>query len=130
MAFGRARLIHDLDAKRAAMDAFIDRLYAGRAAKLRPATESELKQIALVEMEIEEASAKVREGGVSDLAQDAGWTPWSGVFPVETRIGSPRPEPGQGAGVLTADLAPYAEGARLDTALTASASAAHFLSPA
>jgi len=123
MAFGRARLIEDLDAKRCAMDAFIDRLYAGRAAKLRPATESELKQIALVEMEIEEASAKVRDGGVTDLAQDAGWTPWSGVFPVETRIGSPRPEASQGAGVLTADLAPYAEGARLDTALSDSAKA-------
>jgi nitroimidazol reductase NimA-like FMN-containing flavoprotein (pyridoxamine 5'-phosphate oxidase superfamily) len=119
MAFGRARRIEDLSAKRVAMDAFIDRLYAGRAVKLRPATDNELKQIALVEMEIEEASAKVRDGGVTDLAEDAGWTAWSGVFPVETRIGAARPEPGMPGGRLTADLAPYAEGARLDDALTA-----------
>ncbi|WP_293904843.1 pyridoxamine 5'-phosphate oxidase family protein [Phenylobacterium sp.] len=115
MAFGRARRVEGVAAKRTAMDAFIDRLYAGRAARLRPATESELAQIVLVEMEIEEASAKVREGGVADLPADAGWAPWSGVFPVETRIGAARPEPGMGpGGAPTADLAPYAEGASLD----------------
>ncbi|MBI1197815.1 MAG: pyridoxamine 5'-phosphate oxidase family protein [Phenylobacterium sp.] len=123
MAFGRARPVEDLDARRAALDAFIDRLYAGRALKLRPATETELKQVALVEMEIEEASAKVRDGGVSDLAEDAGWTAWSGVFPVETRIGAAIPQPGMPGGPLTADLAPYAEGARLDDALSEAAGA-------
>lgn len=122
MAFGRARLVEDLETRRAAMDAFIDRLYAGRAVKLRPASEAELKQIALVEMEIEEASAKVRDTGVADLPEDAGWAAWCGVFPVETRIGAARPEPGMGAGgPPTPDLAPYAEGAQLDDALTASA---------
>jgi hypothetical protein len=118
MAFGRARKITELPAKRVALDAFIDRLYAGRAVKLRPATEAELKQVALVEMEIEEASAKVRSGGVADLEADAGWTAWSGVFPVETRIGAAIQEPGMGAeGPPTPDLAPYAEGSRLEDAL-------------
>ena len=123
MAFGRARLVEDLEAKRAAMDAFIDRLYAGRAVKLRPASEAELAQIALVEMEIEEASAKVRDTGVADLPADAGWAAWCGVFPVETRIGAALPEPGMGlGGAPTPDLAPYAEGVRLDEALTRAAS--------
>lgn len=122
MAFGRARLVTDLDAVRVAMDAFIDRLYAGRSVKLRPATEAELKQVALVEMEIEEASAKVRDAGVADLPADHGWAAWCGVFPVETRIGAALPEPGMGAGgPPTTDLAPYAEGARLDEALAAAA---------
>jgi len=122
MAFGRARLVSDLAEKRAAMEAFIDRLYAGRAVKLRPTTDAELRQIAMVEMEIEEASAKVRETGVGDLPADEGWAAWCGVFPVETRIGAPLPEPGMGTGgPPTADLAPYAEGARLDDALSAAA---------
>ena len=122
MAFGRAQLVTGLADKRAAMDAFIDRLYAGRAAKLRPASEAELNQIALVEMEIEEASAKVKDTGPTDLATDAGWAPWSGVFPVETRIGAARPAEGMGAGgPPTSDLATYAEGARLDEALSAAA---------
>lgn len=87
MAFGRARLIADLDAKRAAMDAFIERLYPGRPPLLRPATEAELKQIALAEMTIEEASAKVRAGGPADYPPDAGWPAWAGVVPVEMRLG-------------------------------------------
>jgi hypothetical protein len=95
MAFGRARLIADLDAKRAAMDALIERLYPGRPAALRPATEAELKQIALAEMTIEEASAKVRAGGPADYAPDEGWPAWAGVVPVETRRG---PAEGDGPG--------------------------------
>ena len=122
MAFGRARLVEGPAAKRAAMDAFVDRLYAGRPAKLRPTTDTELAMIALVEMEIEEASAKVKATGPTDLPADEGWTAWSGVFPVETRIGAALPQPGMGAGgPPTADLAPYAEGARLDQALSAAA---------
>lgn len=128
MAFGRARLVEDPAAKRAAMEAFIDRLYAGRPAKLRPTTDAELAQIALVEMEIEEASAKVKATGPADLPADEGWTAWSGVFPVETRIGAALPQPGMGAGgPPTADLAPYAEGAGLDRTLSAAARAAQGL---
>jgi nitroimidazol reductase NimA-like FMN-containing flavoprotein (pyridoxamine 5'-phosphate oxidase superfamily) len=87
MVFGRARLISDLEAKRRAMDAFIDRLYPGRAATLRPASEAELKQIALAEMTIEQASAKVREGGLKPYAPDDGLPGWRGVIPVETSFG-------------------------------------------
>jgi len=120
MAFGRARLVTDPAAKRRAMDAFIDRLYAGRPVKLRPTTEPELAAIALVEMEVEEASAKVKDTGVTDLPADEGWGAWFGVFPVETRIGAALPDPRAG-GAPTDDLAPYAEGRRLDTALAAAA---------
>jgi nitroimidazol reductase NimA-like FMN-containing flavoprotein (pyridoxamine 5'-phosphate oxidase superfamily) len=124
MAFGRARLIDDLGAKREAMASFIDRLYAGRPLKLRPTTDNELRQIALVEMEIEEASAKARNTGVGDLPADEGWPAWCGVFPVETRIGAALPQPGMGAGgPPTPDLAPYAEGARLDETLSVAARA-------
>ncbi len=120
MAFGRARLITGPAEKRAAMHDFIDRLYAGRSVKLRPITETELSQISLVEMEIEEASAKIRATGVADLPADAGWAGWCGVFPVETRIGAPVPQPGMGlGGPPPPDLAPYREGARLDEALSA-----------
>jgi nitroimidazol reductase NimA-like FMN-containing flavoprotein (pyridoxamine 5'-phosphate oxidase superfamily) len=119
MAFGRARKVEGREAKRDAMNAFIDRLYAGRPVKLRPTSDAEIDRIALVEMEIEEASAKQRDDGCADLVEDAGWSAWSGVFPVETRIGAPRPE--AYAGPLTADLAPYAAGRALEAALRESA---------
>ncbi|MEW5684127.1 MAG: pyridoxamine 5'-phosphate oxidase family protein [Pseudomonadota bacterium] len=120
MCFGRARLIEDLAEVRAAMDAFIDRLYAGRPIKLRPTTDEELRRIKLVEMEIEEASAKIKDTGVSDLPADEGWGAWFGVFPVETRIGAPLPDP-RNTAPPTDDLSPYAEGARLDETLTQTA---------
>jgi len=120
MAFGRARPATDLAVKRAAMDAFIDRLYAGRPVKLRPTTDEELTRIALVEMEIEEASAKVKDTGVTELVADEGWAAWFGVFPVETRIGAALPDPRAGM-APTADLSPYAEGRRLDEALAGAA---------
>jgi len=125
MAFGRAKAVIDPAAKRAAMEAFIDRLYAGRNVKLRPTTEAELAAIALVKMEIEEASAKVKDTGPAELDAEEGWTAWSGIFPVETRIGPPLPQPGSAP--REQDLAPYAAGARLDQALTEATAA--FRSP-
>lgn len=122
MAFGRARRVDDLATVRTAMDAFIDRLYAGRPVKLRPTTDEELRRITLVEMEIEEASAKLKDTGVTDLPADEGWGAWFGVFPVETRIGAPRPDP-RSTRAPTPDLAPYAEGSRLDDALAVAAGA-------
>src|SRR5579871_3276230 len=42
MAFGLARLVGAPDAKREALDAFLDRIYPRRAATLRPASDEEL----------------------------------------------------------------------------------------
>ena len=48
MAYGEAHAITDPKAKLAAMDAFIDRFYPGRAAILRPATEQEIKSVQIL----------------------------------------------------------------------------------
>ena len=122
MAFGRARLIVGLAARRAAMEAFIDRLYPERSAELRPSTDNEILQIGLVEMTIEEASAKRRDGGVNRMAADDGWSAWSGVIPVETRLGAPMADAHQSAGAaLSPSLDLYEPGARLDAVLTKAA---------
>lgn len=122
MAFGRARLIEGLAARRAAMEAFIDRLYPERSAGLRPSTDNEILQIGLVEMTIEEASAKRRDGGVNRMAADDGWSAWSGVIPVETRLGAPMADAHQSAGAAPSpSLDLYEPGARLDAVLTKAA---------
>lgn len=120
MAFGRARLIEGLEAQRAAMNAFIDRLYPNRSGTLRPGGDNEIRQMSVIEMTIEEASAKQRNAGVNRMAEDEGWDAWSGVIPVETRIGAPMADAVQSAGAAP-DLGPYVEGARLDEALTRAA---------
>ena len=125
MAFGRARLIEDEAGKLAAADAFIERLYPGRAATLRRPNEMELRTTSFVTMQIEEASAKVREGGVGHLEIDEGWPAWSGVVPIETRLGAAIPDEAVGAQAMgLATAAPYAAGARLDELLTAAKAAA------
>lgn len=124
MAFGRARMIEGLEARRAAMSAFIDRLYPGRSAELRPASDNEISQIALMEMTIEEASAKRRDAGVGRMEADEGWGAWSGLIPIATQIGAPMADAVQSAGApLSPSLASYAPGARLDAVLTAAARA-------
>jgi len=131
MAFGRARLIDGEAGKRAAADAFIERIYPGRAATLRPPTEIELRTTSFVAMEIEEASAKVREGGVAPLEADAGWPAWSGVIPIETRLGAPVADASLGAeAVGLATPPPYPDGQRLDALLAGAARRADTLAPA
>jgi nitroimidazol reductase NimA-like FMN-containing flavoprotein (pyridoxamine 5'-phosphate oxidase superfamily) len=131
MAFGHARPIEGEAAKRAAADAFIERIYPGRAAALRPPSEIELRTTSFVCMEIEAASAKVRDGGVARLEADAGWPAWSGVIPIETRLGAPAPDGVLGAGALGLDThPPHPQGARLDELLAGAARAGAALTTA
>lgn len=118
MAFGRARLIADPETKRAALDQFIERLFPGRAATLRPASDLELAKTAVIEMRIEEAAAKARNEGVMAIPEDGGWPAWAGVVPVETRVGRPMADVRLGAVAMgLATPAPYAEGDLLDARL-------------
>jgi hypothetical protein len=124
MAFGHARTIDGEAEKLAAADAFVERIYPGRAATLRRPNEMELRTTSFVTMEIEEASAKVREGGVGRFEIDAGWPAWSGVIPIETRLGAAVADEVVGAAALGLGTpAPCPEGVRLDELLTAAANA-------
>lgn len=116
MAYGEARAVTDPDAKLAAMDAFIDRFYPGRTAVLRPPNKAEIKQITILEMEIDDAVAKIRSTGVSDEEEDYAVPAWCAVLPLTTVIGAPEPCPRQMPGVTpeAGGMAAYAPGRRLD----------------
>lgn len=120
MVFGRARQVEGLEAKRLAMNAFIDRLYPGRSAELPPVRDNEIKQIGLVEMTIEEASAKRRDGGSNHGPDPTQGALWSGVIPITTQIGRRMADADMSAGLRpSASMAPYVEGARFDDVLAA-----------
>jgi nitroimidazol reductase NimA-like FMN-containing flavoprotein (pyridoxamine 5'-phosphate oxidase superfamily) len=122
MAFGRARLVEGLEARRAALSAFLDRLYPGRTTEVRPPTDNELKQTSVIEMEIEEAVAKAKTGGVSRIEADEAWDAWSGVIPISTVVGERLADAVQSAGApVSPSLGLYLEGARLDEVLAAAA---------
>jgi nitroimidazol reductase NimA-like FMN-containing flavoprotein (pyridoxamine 5'-phosphate oxidase superfamily) len=81
VAFGVARIVDDADEKVAALARFVDALIPGRAAESRPPDRNELAATHVLRFEIEDASAKIREGGVKDDPADASLPHWAGIVP-------------------------------------------------
>jgi len=116
MAFGRARMIGDAKEKEAELDYFIERIYPGRVATLRPVNQQELKGTTLLAMEIEEASAKVRTGEPKDDEEDYALDIWAGVIPIRQIVGAIENDPKLKPGVPAPEhLRRFADGARFDS---------------
>jgi nitroimidazol reductase NimA-like FMN-containing flavoprotein (pyridoxamine 5'-phosphate oxidase superfamily) len=92
MCFGVGQPIRDRDEKLAALAGFVDRMFPGRWAQLRPPTEQELKATLVLWMPIEEASAKVRAAPPADDPEDTDWPVWAGVLPLRLAYGTPEPD--------------------------------------
>lgn len=118
MAFGRARLVRDPAEKRAALVAMVDRLFPARTESLRPSTAQEIKATAVMAMDIERASAKIRAKGVADDEADYAWPVYAERLPVRMVIGEPEQCPRLLPGVpRPAGLAGFSAGRSLDDAL-------------
>ncbi len=65
----------------------------GRWEDVRGPTERELKETAVLKLEVTEASAKVREGFSIDDGEDMSLPHWAGVIPFALVPGKPLPEP-------------------------------------
>ncbi len=65
VAYGRGRLIEGVDEKRRLLDAMTGRYFPGRSTPTdyAPAADSDLTRMDLIDVEIDEASAKMRQGG-------------------------------------------------------------------
>lgn len=121
MAFGRARLIEDAKEKEAELDYFIERIYPGHNASLRPVNQQELKGTTLIAMEIEEASAKTRSGPPKDDEEDYALDIWAGVIPVRQVVGAIENDPKLKPGIAVPDhLRRFADGARFDALISES----------
>ncbi|MBP8534118.1 pyridoxamine 5'-phosphate oxidase family protein [Streptomyces sp. MK37H] len=88
---GTARPVTDPAERTAALDALVDHVVPGRAADSRPANAKELAATAVLRLDLEEVSAKVRTGGPSDDDEDLELPHWSGVVPVARAYGAPVP---------------------------------------
>ena len=97
--FGRAFMVDDPEEKRLKLARFIDSLYPGRAAILRPDTPQELKATAVLGLKIREGSAKVKDAGPSDPEEDCALPIWAGVIPLRIASGEPVPDPRNPEGV-------------------------------
>lgn len=92
MLLGDAFIVADPDEKAAKLDRFIDGLFPGRVAELRPATAQELKATTVLGLAIDEASAKIRAAGVKDDEEDYALAVWAGVVPLTMTAGTPEPD--------------------------------------
>jgi len=97
--FGRAFMVEEAEEKRAKLARFIDGLYPGRAATLRPDTPQELKATAVLGLHIREGSAKVKDAGPSDPEEDCTLPIWAGVLPLRITTGEPVADPRNPEGV-------------------------------
>ncbi len=87
--YGRFEAVTEPAHKLASLRAFIDGLYPGRWDTLRPITDKELNATSVLRIALDEASAKVRDWGVKDDAEDLDWPVWAGVIPLRTVTGAP-----------------------------------------
>ncbi|MEO5560008.1 MAG: pyridoxamine 5'-phosphate oxidase family protein [Dokdonella sp.] len=92
VAFGRAHLIEDAAAKTDALARFVDALIPGRASESRPPDRTELGATHVLHFEIEDASAKIRSGGVKDNPADLALSHWAGIVPQCIVHGTPEPD--------------------------------------
>ncbi|WP_033307424.1 pyridoxamine 5'-phosphate oxidase family protein [Streptomyces iakyrus] len=97
---GVAHDVTDPEEKRQALDALVDHVVPGRSADSRPANKKELAATAVIRLELDEVSAKLRTGGVNDEPEDLALPHWAGVVPVRRTYGTPVSDP---------DLAPGTE---------------------
>ncbi|WP_251067549.1 pyridoxamine 5'-phosphate oxidase family protein [Streptomyces sp. ISL-36] len=88
---GTAHQVTDPHELRTALDALVDHVVPGRSRDSRPADAKELAATAVLRLDLEEVSAKVRTGGPNDDPEDTALPHWTGVVPVRRSYGTPIP---------------------------------------
>ncbi|MGW2563740.1 pyridoxamine 5'-phosphate oxidase family protein [Streptomyces sp. NPDC001514] len=88
---GTAHQVTDEEEKRSALDALVDQVVPGRSYDSRPANDKELAATAVLRLDLDEVSAKVRTGGPNDEPEDLSLPHWTGVVPLVHGHGTPVP---------------------------------------
>lgn len=94
VVLGAAVPVEEPEEKLVALEAFTEKLLPGRWAEARQPTRKELKATSVLRMPLDEASAKIREGGPEDGdTPDAGLDVWAGHVPLVVEARPPVPDP-------------------------------------
>ena len=89
VVLGQANLIGDPAEKLRALQAFTEKLIAGRWSDARQPNEKELKATSILKLPLTEVSAKVRSGPVEDDADDYALRVWAGTIPLRLVADAP-----------------------------------------
>lgn len=91
MIYGQFERVDGDAAKRASMDAFMDKISPGRAADVRPGNDKEFAATTVMRIALDEAACKVRSGGPKDDAEDMDIAAWVGELPFAHQRAAPVP---------------------------------------
>ncbi|MET8613103.1 MULTISPECIES: pyridoxamine 5'-phosphate oxidase family protein [Streptomyces] len=100
---GTAYQVTDPEERRLALDALVDHVVPGRAADSRPANKRELAATAVIRLDLQEVSAKVRTGGANDEPEDLALPHWAGVVPLRKGYEAPVPNADLTSGIEVPD---------------------------
>ncbi|MPY60272.1 pyridoxamine 5'-phosphate oxidase family protein [Streptomyces spongiae] len=100
---GIAHQVTDPEEKRLALDALVDHAVPGRSRDSRPANTKEFAATAVIRLDLDEVSAKIRTGGVNDEPEDLALPHWAGVVPLRKGYATPVPDPGLAPGTELPD---------------------------
>jgi nitroimidazol reductase NimA-like FMN-containing flavoprotein (pyridoxamine 5'-phosphate oxidase superfamily) len=92
VVLGQARLVTDPEEKAAALSHFTNHIVLGRWDEVRQPTLQELKSTTVLELALDEVSAKVRTGPPIDDEEDYALPVWAGVVPLRMQAGDPAPD--------------------------------------
>ncbi len=92
VVFGQPQPVESADEKRAALEAFTEKLVPGRWGDARLPTTQELKGTAVLRLPLDETSAKVRTGGPLDDDEDYALPVWAGTIALHQTFGPPTPD--------------------------------------
>jgi nitroimidazol reductase NimA-like FMN-containing flavoprotein (pyridoxamine 5'-phosphate oxidase superfamily) len=98
VVLGIAWEVTDSAAKARALTLLVDKVSPGRSNTARGPNEKELRATRVLELPLEEVSAKVRVGGPLDDEEDMGRPVWAGVVPIALRPGAAEPDGAGNAG--------------------------------
>jgi nitroimidazol reductase NimA-like FMN-containing flavoprotein (pyridoxamine 5'-phosphate oxidase superfamily) len=87
--FGTGQLINDAEEVLKALKAISDKIMPGRWDDARQPNQKELSATAVVKLEIDSASAKIRTGDPVDDKDDFSLPVWSGILPIRSSFGRP-----------------------------------------
>ncbi len=89
--FGHGRLLTDEGEKRTALRVLTERLVPGQWQAANTPSERHLRGVAVAEIAIESAAAKVRTGFPDDPPECRGLPVWAGYIPIQRTFGEPIP---------------------------------------
>ncbi len=87
--FGAGKIVEDENEKMAALEAIVEHLIPGRWSEARLPNRKEMNATSVVSIQIDQASAKIRNGPPGDDEADYALPIWAGVLPLEETASRP-----------------------------------------